>query len=701
MPQVLLNLDSMDDPLMADGTLSFTGGMVSNEEPSLLAEVESSYLLNCERTRQGKLTTRMGTVLLGGGAPPGGGPIIQGMAYYWSGTNSYLVVASGGKLYRESGSSWVQIATGGLPDNAPLDIYKLASINAVLAVGATTIPVAGLTGPVAINDIFFLHKDIGYNYVVTGHTETAGNTTSVTIAAPGLVVSATTADPMHFKRLGAQTNGAAAPGAATIAIDGITGALANSDWVVSPRERVIHLITAHTESVGNTTSVTLNPPIRSAYVGPSTTNLIVFALGNEKLFWTDGTGPIYSWDGTYTADLSYPNPIDDFLGGVGAPTGAKWIAWFQDRLIAAAPTSDDEGLWFSDFGDPTSWDQNFQQMDVGGGESDPIQAIVPWLDQNLVVFKAHSIYVVNMDPSQNPDPTDPTLLVASYGVKLLTHYLGASAPHTIAQVGGPRGDLFFLGTDRKLRSLRRTLAAETQQETGDSLSFKVQDIFDRITAAQIQNCTAFYWNNRYIISMPLDGQVQPNATYVYNTSLDNWNGEWKNWLPTAYGVKLLSSNNQVLVIGQSNNTVLQWLGDTGAATNVPSNFRDQSTEIETAILTRSYTFQDLFNVKTGLQCAIEIHDNSYLPYIVDVSIIIDQSVSTGSAPLVGSFDPSVYIRKELDLQRFGQWREAQLYIYTPAHKLGLRLVKITGFIDTIQLQTLIDTPGLNSPMPSS
>jgi hypothetical protein len=631
------------------------------------------------------------------------------MAFFWEGIYKYLVVASAGKLWRENDiGGWTQIATGGVPDNADIEVYKLATINGTLAVGAVTIPVTGLTGPVANGDIFTLQKDIGFEYTVTGHTETGGNTTQVTIAAPGLVVAAAAGDVVHFKRLGAKTNGAAAGGAATITIDGITGALANSDWVVIKGERIIHVITAHTETGGNTTSVTLNPSIQSAYVADNDTVPIIFALGNNKLFWTDGTGPIYSWDGVYTADQSYADPYDLFLGGVGAPKDVNWIVWFQNRLIAAGSTGQDETLWFSDFGNANKWDQNFQQMDVGGGESDPIRVIVPWMDLNLVVFKEHSIYVVNMDPSQNPDPSDPTLLVASYGVKLITHWVGCAAPHTVTSVGGPRGDIFFLGSDLQVRSLRRVVAAENQQELELGISYRIQDQLDRITMDFISNSRAYYFNNRYLLAIPADGQEDPLIILVFDTTHSNWSGIWGGLFATAFCTKFAGEGLQALVIGLSTNMVFQWLGDTGVPENDPDAYKDAGVDIPTAIKTRAYTLGDFFNWKTGLNCELEFRNTLAT---VNVTVLLDQATEAG---LVGSAidtttNPPLYLpfvlgpftsvlpgpsfrRKQLDLQHFGQWRELQLYIRSESNKLVLRSVKVTGFIDTMQIQTLEDTP---------
>ena len=117
---------------------------------------------------------------------------------------------------------------------------------------------------------------------------------------------------------------------------------------------------------------------------------------------------------------------------------------------------------------------------IGGGDSDPITALIPWTDYNIICFKKNSIRIINTDPSQNPDPTDSTLLVASFGVKRVHVHLGCPAPFSAVQVGGgssgPGSDVFFLDFDRKIRSIRRVLAAKPNK-LGEAASLDVQDVF--------------------------------------------------------------------------------------------------------------------------------------------------------------------------------------------------------------------------------
>jgi hypothetical protein len=54
------------------------------------------------------------------------------------------------------------------------------------------------------------------------------------------------------------------------------------------------------------------------------------------------------------------------------------------------------------------------------------------------------------------------------------------------------------------------------------------------------------------------------------------------------------------------------------------------------------------------------------------------------------------MRKAFDLQRYGTWRELQFKISTTQDKLALRSIRVTGFMDTIRLQTIPNTGVLGS-----
>lgn len=66
-------------------------------------------------------------------------------------------------------------------------------------------------------------------------------------------------------KAGAINNGAGyAAGVATVTTDGFTGAVATGEYITIVGDNIVHRITAHTETLGNTTSITFTPALKRA-----------------------------------------------------------------------------------------------------------------------------------------------------------------------------------------------------------------------------------------------------------------------------------------------------------------------------------------------------------------------------------------------------------------------------------------------------
>jgi len=108
----VLNVESLDDPLLFDATGSFSGGMDSISAPRLLSEFASAELINVDIDRTGTAITRRGTTSLSSTAVPEGAAHIQGMAYFNTMNHDQIVIAKNRKIfYFESlagTGSWTQ-----------------------------------------------------------------------------------------------------------------------------------------------------------------------------------------------------------------------------------------------------------------------------------------------------------------------------------------------------------------------------------------------------------------------------------------------------------------------------------------------------------------------------------------------------------------------------------------------------------------
>jgi hypothetical protein len=472
---------------------------------------------------------------------------------------------------------------------------------------------------------------------------------------------------------------------------------------------------------------------------------VIFAQGNDLLYFTDGVGPIYAWNGKTNLDgtgglmiIGSHSILDDLAGNytqtrTTPPQNVNVLLWFQNRLIASGISTEPDAVYFSDFFDGTSWDADYQKTRIGGGESDPITGILAWTDLNAIIFKKNSCYLINCDPTQNPDPTDPTLLVASFAVRQLHKLIGCPAPRSAVQVGGgsttPGSDVFFVDGDKKVHSIRRVLAAETQQEVGQAISLPIQDVLDQINIQHIDTCCAMYHNEHYILAFPgmrgVDGGLLPNATVAYNMLTNSWCGVWS-WAPTCFSRRTDLGSFSKLILGDwrtGHGRVLQWQDDISLDQETDTSYDDlvpqsgRGVPMTTQIVTRAFTGGDLYSYKTGLNVEFEF-DESVAQQVI-IKVIIDmvtvRDPITGSDTIAPPFSslseprlrlpftlgPSTsgntfpklsnspgLLRRAFDLQRYGTWRELQFSITTLSDKLAIRSIRITYFMDTLRLQSI-------------
>ena len=176
---------------------------------------------------------------------------------------------------------------------------------------------------------------------------------------------------------------------------------------------------------------------------------VEFAQGINTLYFTDGAGALTSWDGTSVVNVS---TVARPAGNNPPPVAPRFLAWHTGRIVAAGMVSEPDAVYFSDSLDGANWDVAQQQLRVGGGEGDPIAALVPWTNFDLLTLKRHSIWVVGC----NPSGADPAGSVGAFPVTLLNRRIGCTAPRSAVQVGD---DVFFL-SDTGVRSVRRSVATE-------------------------------------------------------------------------------------------------------------------------------------------------------------------------------------------------------------------------------------------------
>lgn len=400
---------------------------------------------------------------------------------------------------------------------------------------------------------------------------------------------------------------------------------------------------------------------------------VTFSQGVDILWATQFGNPLSYFD-------TRSSPTVGYLSQMGTlpnrpPLNPKFCAWHTNRLACAGVQSVPDGLYFSQYLDGFTWDQTYWQIRVGGGEGDPITGLISWTNSNLVVFKQHSVWVVNCDPNLITDTTHGS--VSTFIINRVTKNVGCVASSTIVQVGA---DIFFL-SDSGVRSLQNTIASDSQDQIGPALSQPVDDIISQINPAWGYRSTAFFWDDRYFLSIPVGLSSVNNYTLVYNTRLRSWSGYWSGWTPTCYTARVAGGVNR-LTIGHTTGAVTDWLDYIPLNSEVTTTFQDFGYGINSQIISRGFVFGDEISPKSGLSGGIVLGQGTAT---VTIDAIVDQATIVNLATIAPVGTP-VY-QAAFDLQSLGQFRELQFHIYAPSGKMELNRISALVFRDSYTLQT--------------
>lgn len=175
-------------------------------------------------------------------------------------------------------------------------------------------------------------------------------------------------------------------------------------------------------------------------------------------------------------------------------------------------------LYFSDASPSdysTAFDRTTNYFRVPVGEE---RALIGTRDSGLIIAGKEQIWALN--PSDTPVATDKPEKISEYG---------CAAGNTMCQVGD---DYMYLAFDG-VRSLYRTNLDKLQYGSSLPTSYKLKDQYESISWNYITQACAVYWNNKYMIALPVNGSTYNNQVWVYYPAskgwmvIDGWNvGAW-------------------------------------------------------------------------------------------------------------------------------------------------------------------------------
>src|SRR6266403_14198 len=236
--------------------------------------------------------------------------------------------------------------------------------------------------------------------------------------------------------------------------------------------------------------------------GPAYTSgmQVYSALANDVLYFSSGTTL-----NKYSVAAGFGSVVLPANG----PT-AKYPIWAVERLIYTYKNT----LIVSDALNPEVFDVATGSVTIDPIASDEITGQCLWQTQRLVAFRNGATYVIE---------TGPGLNVPDWAINRVSGTIGCRCHGSIVQT---ETDVIFLSeTGRGVYRCSQAPASD-QQGVWRPASADVQGYIDRINWSACDNARATFWNDLYMLSVPLDNFTYNNFCLIYSVSLDKWQGTW-------------------------------------------------------------------------------------------------------------------------------------------------------------------------------
>lgn len=439
-----------------------------------------------------------------------------------------------------------------------------------------------------------------------------------------------------------------------------------------------------------------------------------FAQINDRIFISVASSKPKYWTAANLAANAAGTAVTD------GPATASLLTSQKFRLFARDPAENDSvhvSSYLPTTATPfTTGGVPFYPFRIGEGEGEALTALHAWKGFTLVGFKDASCWIVDTTGVQTPTGvswTDSTT-TADFVVSRVSNRVGCVAERTVASVGN---DLLFLSRDG-IRSLGKTIE-DGDGAVSEALSKPIDDYIERINWESISTACAVEWKGRYLVAVPLDDAITPNAILVFHYRLGAWT-VWTGVQPTEFAVTKFLNQPQKLVMLSADGRVHVYRDFIRTSSLVDEDYMDKlngasATKVPYKILSRSIFWGEPTNPKIPDFLEAEWdHSSAWVDIVVwldsDYTGKLVQRLDTGTPDLFLPVDlpcqlPSLGVKRDrMSLSQLGACREMVVQISeaeglnaTEASASGPLVMRslITGaFLDTMPADGLSQAPEL-------
>lgn len=632
MPQ--LDNSLADDPIFIDGDISFSAGQASNVRKNVIGEGAYDIGRNVDFDMFGNVSTRRGTAQL-----------------------QDAVVDSTWDALSDDWDSitlkWSDVLSAAINQIAYFDTPS--PYEKIVIASNDEISLAGETGSIAtVSGASYSGEDVYFAQLVDRMYYCDGVAAGLSYINDSSTNAAVAAGKITSVRI--SVNGKGYTTAPTVTVAGAgSGSGATFSVTMGPGGRVVDIaVTAQGSNYDRATSISLT------------------------------AAPSGGTDATAEPRVS------------ATPSKPKLLTAHSNRLFCSTADTSVPGdtLYVSDILDGESWDLLGNSIRIGGGDGDPITALLPWFGFKMLVFKERSVWSVDANPAQE---------VGDWEIKLINNRIGCIAWRSAQQVGP---DVFFLSRDG-VRSLS-TIESGAQTDVSSPISAPINDYIERITRTKAHRSCAVYYRNRYLLSVPLDDGTEPTTTLVFNAEQKSWSGYWSGWTPLSYAVTAFGGKIR-LQFGDNSGKLFTWLDYVAEKDATDSYYKDQTTGYSTKLTSRAYNFKEVYADKLGYQVEYDLDNKLPSSQTVDFFflknmteagnelLMEDSDTITDEAGdpiteesgevelesgVVIPHDTGHYVKAFNMLSR-GKFKEIQYIATADVGRLSLHSIKASAFSDAI------------------
>ena len=246
----------------------------------------------------------------------------------------------------------------------------------------------------------------------------------------------------------------------------------------------------------------------------------IFRMSQTDNIWSSSDGTTWSDEGNTNTDVP--------LGKIGV-----WTA--NQRFLVFNTDADPNLGWYSSAGDPQTFDRSTNAAKFGPKNDTGVIAALEFTDNEIMVWTKDQMFAWNI---QDTTPSN--------WIQTKIADIGCVAARTARQVGQ---DALFLSQD----GVRSVIQSAQDKKRGDSLplSFPIQDWIDRINWTYAHKAIAYVWEDKYILSVPVDLATHNTHAFVWsrrafeaNQGRGGW-VIWTNWAMNAYTIQSFGTKDKL------------------------------------------------------------------------------------------------------------------------------------------------------------